>query len=345
MKTAVFKYSLLLSFIISNPFSAWSDTFDTAVGFLEKNEIEKGLSGLYSYLASDTGKPDKYYLSLEKIIHYEKNIEKIIATIKNYSYRLKNNSKIMSEILQAGAELSELSGRTEDAVDFYISSYNIYPVPSNSISLLTSSRILIDNGEFNKAEKQLTFYKNLSLDKNSLYKADIIESLIFILSGRKTEGEKILSDLLKNDDISSENAASVLFISNSYNLENVSIESRKKLVQIDNNADIKTILSTNSMISPAFYFNYDDAISDKKDYTESEKVSVFLQTGSYSSMENAENMNNRLLKIGFNSTIIKSEYKGKIIFKVLVPAGSREEAQEYHIKLKEHSIESFMVFK
>ena len=62
-----------------------------------------------------------------------------------------------------------------------------------------SARILIDNGEFTKAEKQIIFYKNLPLENNSLYRADIIESLIKILKGKKASAENQISELFKKE--------------------------------------------------------------------------------------------------------------------------------------------------
>lgn len=325
----------------------YPDSYDKALELLKNKDNEKSLSYFYKYLKSDPYNQDKIITSLKSIILYEKNTEKLISSVKQYSERITVRKKEKSEILLEAAEIAELSGKTETAAEFYISSYNECPNPSNSSSLLTSARLLIDNGEFIKAEKQILFYKSLPLDNNSLYRAEIIESLLKILKGEKTPAEIQISELLENDDISEENISAVILLVHNYNLDNLLELSKKKLVSKNSKADISSILSANSMISPAVYFNYSYISSEmnKNGDSEADESSIFLQTGSYSSIKNAENMSARVTEIGFKNTIVKDTYKGKTIYKVLIPADSKENAQKYHITLKEHSIESFLIFK
>ena len=325
----------------------YSDSYDKAVELLKNKDNEKSLSYFYKYLKSGTDNQDKIITSLNSIILYERNTDKLISAVKQYTDRITVRKKEKSEILLETAEIAELSGKTEDAAEFYISSYNEYPNPSNSSSLLTSARLLIDNGEFIKAEKQIVFYKSLPLDNNSLYRAEIIASLLKILKGEKTSAENQISELLENNDISEENLSAVILLVHNYNLDNLLEISKKKLISKNRNADISSILSANSMISPAVYFNYSYIASDidKENGSETEENSLFLQTGSYSNIKNAENMSARVTEIGFKNNIVKDTYKGKTIYKVLIPADSKENAQKFHITLKEHSIESFLIFK
>ncbi len=349
LKTTVFnKFFISFLLIYLSCFPVYSDSYDNAVKSLKNGNTEKSLSYFYKYIKTESASPEKISDSLDKILKYEKDVDKIIISVKDSIKRVKNN-KQKSSILRDAAEISELSGKTETAVEFYLSSYNEYPDPSNSSSLLISSRILMDNGEFTKALKQIIFYKTLPLDSNSIYRADIIESMINILSGNKSEGENILQKLTSKKDISSENLAAVLLISDKYNLNTPSEQAKKRLEEKEDISDIKALLSYSSMISPAVYLNYSLISPDNNtvENTASDNTGslIFLQTGSYSSRTNADKMAERLSAIGFNVNVRESDYKGRKIYKVLIPAESREKAEEYHIKLKEHSIESFMVFK
>ena len=345
-KTFSLKTSFFLLFIFSSVL-LYPDSYDRAVELLENKNTEKSLTYFYKYLESDSDNQDKIITSLQNIILHEKVTEKIISSVKEYSKKITIRKKVKSEILLKAAEIAELSGKTEDAADFYISSYNEYPNPSNSSSLLISARLLIDNGEFVKAEKQIIFYKSLPLDNNSLYRAEIIESLLKILKGEKPSGERHLSEILNNNDISEENLAAIILLVHNYNLDNLLEISKKRLIEKDENADVSSIFSANSMISPAVYFNFSNLTQDIKqpDTSTENNENIFLQTGSYSNRKNAENMSGRVSEIGFKNIIIKDTYKGKIIYKVLIPAESKEKAQKYHISLKEHSIESFLIFK
>ena len=345
MKQIIHKKSVFFLIFIFTGISVFSDSYDEAIKYLNKNNVEKSLSYFYKYLKSGTEDENKIIISLNKIIHNEKDINKIISSVENYSDVIKQNKKEKSRIFLNAAELAELSGKTEKAVHFYISSYNEHPDPENSSSLLISAGILLDNGEFAKAENQLLFYKKLSLNRNNIYRAEILESIIKILSGNRAEGEKIISEIVQKKDISEKNLSAAVLIAHNYNLENVITLSKKMLIEKNKNADISSLLTAGPMLSPASFFNYSNTESRIKitDEIKSDEL-IFLQTGSYSNIKNAENMSSRLKKIGFKSEIIKKKYKGKNIFKVMISAESKEKAQEYHIKLKENSIESFMVF-
>ena len=348
MKTAPCSINklIVLALLFTSSIRLSADAYSEAQEQINRNETDKGLTLFYKYLDSGSSDIEKNYNSFVNIIDYEKDIFKIINTVKKHIGKLDKSKKSKSEILLYAAELSELSGRTEEAVEFYITSYNEYPIPENSSSLLFSSRILIDNGEFEKSLKQINFYKNLPLDKNSIYKAELTESLVYILSGKKLKGEEMLSELISAEDISLENLTTALLIAHNYKLSNI-IESAEKIIENrDKSVDFQSILSFSSMLSPAAYFNYSEYITNEPD--NSIKITkdnpIYIQTGSYSSIKNAEIMISKLKKIGFNGEIRKTKYKGRDIFKVLIPADSKETAQKYHIILKENSIESFLIF-
>lgn len=337
------QFPAICLFLLTN--ILFADNLSDAVYFINRSEPEKGLPLLYKVLKTESEDADKVYISLKNITEYETDILKTIQTVNSYSDKLNKNKKKKSEILFSAAVVSELSGKTEDAVAFYLSAYNEYPVPENSIALLLSSGILLDNGEFVKALNRINFFKKLPLEKNDIYKGEILESLIYILTDEKEKGKKLLDSLINKTDISIQNLSSIVLISGRYNLDNLRERGKQELLQKDSSCNIDSLFSYNSMISPAAYLNYSSYISDDIRSDKKSDNGILIQTGSYSDMNNAENMKLRLKKIGFDGKILESNYKGKKIFKVIIPAENMEKAEKYHIMLKENSIESFMIFQ
>jgi tetratricopeptide (TPR) repeat protein len=71
-----------------------------------------------------------------------------------------------------------------------------------------------------------------------------------------------------------------------------------------------------------------------------------VQTGSFSVRENAEYMIRDLARLGFTAEILEAAGKtGSLIYKVAIPLdGGPEEAQKLLIRLKEKSVEGFLLF-
>jgi hypothetical protein len=321
----------------------FADNYSDAVKYINSSKPDKALPLFYKVLKTDFKDSEKVYISLKNITEYETDIVKTIQTVKTYLDKLNSTKKNKSEILFSAAIVSELSGRSEDAVNFYLSAYNEYPVPENSSALLLSAAILIDNGEFNKALNRINFFKKLPLEKNDIYKGEILESVIYILSGEKEKGEKLLNILTEKTDISVKNLSSIVLVSARYNMDSLREKGGKKLLK--KNSSYTSLFSYNSMISPAAYLNYSSYITEDIKSDKKSNNGILIQTGSYSNIKNAENMKQRLKKIGFAGKILETDYKGKKIFKVIIPAENSETAEKYHIMLKENSIESFLIFQ
>ncbi len=338
----MFRSALIILFLLSS-LQLFPDSFSDAENNLTNGHIDKALSVFYDITEDEKSGEMRIYLSMKYIIEYEEDLSRINKNLNNNINKL-HNKKYRAELFYLFAVISELCGRNEDAVRYYKNSYNELPDNDNIKALINTSRIMIDNGQLDESLELLEMLSGTKTEKEISDKIVILRSLIIIISGKPDTGTDILEDLIQRKDLSENNILSIMIISKKYNLDKI-LKISENILKERNYAEQSDFLSNSErLITPTtFFYDFEPDLSEKNN--ESGIDNIFIQTGSYSSENNASNMIKRLEKIGLTGHISESLFKGNKIYKVLINAGSKEEAEKINIVLKENSIESFLIFQ
>jgi tetratricopeptide (TPR) repeat protein len=308
----------------------------------EKNgETQKALEILYKL--AETAKPEneQYFLILDKIISLETNISKILITTESKILKIPNtNQKV--QLLKKLAVLMELSGNIENAGNYYEMIYQLNSSDENLAYLINAAIINLETGNTEKALSLAEFVISKAKRMVDMQKAVLLTIYIDILEGKRDSAFKKMSQILE-DKYTEETLFIIYKISHWYDNKSIN-EKVKNILQKTHTQKIVDELDVyQKPLSPIFLFAA--AEPEKATATASQKkYYAYIQAGLYSSLKNAENMMQRIIRTGLPCEIIESIRSGEKYYRVVVPVETEKQIENYNLILKDNNIESFIIF-
>ncbi|HAX17885.1 MAG TPA: hypothetical protein DCY00_04745 [Actinobacteria bacterium] len=329
--------SIYLLFLIN---SAFSQTFSDYLNYKKNGDTQKALQVLYSLTETIPPENKQYGTVLENIYLLETDIIKLLEIAEKKLPLLPDNI-IKSDLMKRAALIFQLTGNIEKAESYYAASYTLNPSEKNMDILITSSVLNLETGNIEKTRYLAGFVNDVSESITKKLKAQLIIAYTDIISGNLKTGASGLLKILDQKNYDENTLYSIYKISDYYEISDVKNRSYEIILKQYGRNAIDEIKQYTLPVTPLILLNnYLQSVS-----TESSKIYAYLQTGSFVSMDNASNMLTKVLKTGLAGIIKEEVNKEKILYKVLVPAASEKEAENYNMILKENSIESFMIFE
>ncbi len=279
---------------------------------------------------------------VSEIISLESDIEKLL-TVAERSLPYININKHKADILEKTASIYQLSGKSETAAYCFEKAYNAEPSVENLKLLLDSSLLFLGTGNTEKSYYLSDFVIKNTSEKELVYKAELIISYIEITSGKSDKAETLLKKLADYNDIDDQLLFSIYKIADWYGLKSVKEKAGKNIAGKYRKELLDELDKYEYPLNPLFLFNYFKDYNATVKKTDG-KIYAYIQTGVFSSLNNAENMVSRIAKAGLTAKVREETKNNSRFYKVIIAAETEEIAEYYNIVLKEHKIESFMVF-
>ncbi len=290
---------------------------------------------------------------LEKYYHTESSIKLLRKSLSNILERTENETyRIL--ILERTAWMEELSGNIDSARKAYKEAAELAEGEVKSTYLLSSARLLYEEGDWEAAEKELS--QAVTYAENEMVKGqcNLLQANLYLATDNPEMAAKMLLSIVNSDNStekSSIKAAALLNLAQMYRNDR-----EKSDVYINSLRDsypdspeyglALEIVGKSSFISytlsPVRYLIAPEGIqADIKKGLE-EVSEVMIQTGSFTVKENADYMLKALESKGFPAKIVSIEMHGKTYYRVVIGGfNSSKQIQETIIKLKEFGFEGF----
>ena len=329
----------LLFFLIQS--SLYAQTFSDCLAFEKKGETQKALEILYKLAETTDPGDEHYFLIIDKIISLETDVSKILFTAENKISKIENkNQKI--QLLKKAAVLMELSGRIENAGNYYELIYRLNSNDENLPYLINAAIINLETGDIEKALSLAELARSKAKKMADLQKAILLTIYIDILEGNKDSGFKKMAQILE-DKYTEETLFIIYKMSSWYDIKDTKEKARSVIAKTHGQKIIDELDIYQKPFSPVFLFTAAESKKTVPDESQ-KKQYAYLQTGLYSSLKNAEKMVEKIVKAGIPCEIIENIKNGEKFFKVVVPVESEKQIEYYNLILKDNSIESFIIF-
>jgi tetratricopeptide (TPR) repeat protein len=289
---------------------------------------------------------EKYYHTESSIKLLRKSLSQILERTENEAYRIL--------ILERTAWVEELSGNIDSARKAYKDAAELAEGEVKSTYLLSSARLLYEEGEWEAAEKELSQAVTYAENEMVIGQCNLLQANLYLAADNPEMAAKMLLSIVNSDNLtekSSVKAAALLSLAQMYRNDR-----EKAGVYINSLRDsypdspeyglALEIVGKSSFISyplsPARYLIAPERIKAdiKKEFEEVSEV--MIQTGSFTVKENADYMLKALESKEFPAKIVSIEMHGKTYYRVVIGGfNSSKQIQETIIRLKEFGFEGF----
>ena len=319
----------------------YAQTYSDALTFEKNGETQKALAALYKLAETTKPENDQYFLIIDKIISLETDISKIIMAVENKILKIENtNQKV--QLIKKMAVLMELSGNIEKAGEYYEMIYKLNTSDENLLYLINAAIINLETGDVEKALSLSKFVESKAKKLIDLQKAILLTVYIDILEGSKDIAFKKMTQILE-DKYTEETLFIIYKISYWYDIK-VTKEKAGNIIKKTHNQKVLDELDIyQKPFSPLFLFitpETEKIVIENNQNT----LYAYIQTGLYTSLKNAENMMQRVIKTGLPCEIMESTRNGEKYYKVVVPVKTEKQIENYNLILKDSNIESFIIF-
>ncbi len=293
----------------------------------KKCELEKDYkkaSELYQkYLVSDS---PNVFTGMLHVINIEPDIQRTFLIVNKYFKRLSSKSE-KSIILLKVAQLQEEIGLYEEAAKNYEKSFYISSVGDYRI-LLRSALLLIENGEFGKASRQLNRIVSES-DNNEIVNESKINIARILFTSNRAKALNILDGIL---NITYGNKLYFLSI---YLKHEMNASVNLKIDRKYSNSLVLLLIGSKISNYPTIrHYLMGNGLEDK---------SCNIQTGLFSSIDNARVMIRDLKNISIETNIVKKNINERTYYKVIVPNVPCSKVETIMKILKKQGFEGIIV--
>jgi len=373
-KTLLFNIFLILSFSLFG--SDWSRGIE-----LEKSEDKSSAIHFYQEWLNDNETDAEYYKVLMRFLALQKDDDSFLEEAKK-EWNLEPAESADLQML-IGSVL-EIRGRIEEASEWFMKSYETFPVVENIYSLISASELEIRMGKYIEADKILIFLNSqelpynikekigLLLSRSKYQQGDLESSIDYIRSILSMAGERSLEFLVWSSDLTEKageddllpgfkEELSLRFPKVSEYLE----EGVWKLSMIPETIfgyfqedDLSGLFNQMDVEVPynsdndSRRFDSTGAIENSNNSNPVQEpdpfpepiVSIKIQTGSYLDRDNANSQIKDLNDAGFNAEIIQVIVNGNQYNRVMVTGINSLNVEKEIIKLKDAGFEGFPVY-
>jgi tetratricopeptide (TPR) repeat protein len=337
----------------------------------EKKGDREGAAALYEqWLAANPGSAE-FTQVLFHAADIHPQLKSSIALLEKYWAHISDKAA-QSAILGKTATLYEISGDFVKAQALFDQAYYANPGEAAFPFLYRSARLLFELGETRKSEDHARVVANLCKNPVTKKRAAFLLTRILAGSGQPEEALRVALRLTEDSSNPTDNESVFLFIftlADSLGREpERSLALQRLAKDYPDSPEFRLAgqaagQSRQGAVTPlptpsALLNPLSPGTSVQSSLAPPEKPAVpstpgaagpaasAVQTGSFSVRENAEYMVRDLARLGFAAEIREASGRtGSPIYKVVVPlAGGPEEAQKLLIRLKEKSIEGFLLF-
>ena len=283
------------------------------------------------------------------------NPEKAVELILEGSASLHGTE--LREALVNAAEIMLLSGNLREAGQLFEQASLAEKGRKDFYSLYRAAMIDIETGDFRKAEARIRAVSTFSDDGMLRLKAGVLQSRIYALTGMQDKALEILETLVSSspepppelvlwaEDFIDSNSSSLdtdrlasLLSENSPGEYSVWSENDRILTP-ETAFGLYSSDSTDTVVIKDTEPETDDIISDEESET------VAIQLGSFSRLENAEDLLKSLSAAGYRAgEIRKKTVNGKLYSVVVITSVPREGIQDKLIELKEKGFEGYPLY-
>ena len=256
--------------------------------------------------------------------------------------------------LERTAWIEELSGNIDSARKAYKEAAELAEGEVKSTYLLSSARLLYEEGDWEESEKELSQAVTYAENEIVIGQCNLLQANLYLVTDNPEMAEKMLLTIVNSDNSaekSSIKAAALLSLAQMYRNDREKVGEyinslRESYPDSPEYGLALEIVGKSSSISyplsPARYFVAPEGIQAdiKKEFEEVSEV--MIQTGSFTVKENADYMLKALESKGFPAKIVSVEMHGKTYYRVVIGSfNSSKQIQETIIKLKELGFEGF----
>lgn len=256
-------------------------------------------------------------------------------------------------LLTEYAQLHELIGRIEKAQSMYERAALLFPERILFPELLSSAELLYEIGSYGRSASQARAILAGGAGPEVTAAAEILLCEIRAVNGDSAGAESLLKDLVKR-------SASLQFSSHVYRLYRLAsaLDSETETKYLKNiliskfpeSPETKLMLHDGEgrygeKYKPEDYLSMEMLDAETaENRTDSLEDRADIQTGLFRYRDNAEEMQRKLDRLGFDSEIAEKQMEGDGFFSVLIRNIPMKDTQEMILSLKEEGFEGFLVF-
>ncbi len=346
IKKTTFNKKSILFFIcfIFIGFKADANDYSDFLFYKNKGDTANALRVLYSLSETMNPEDEYYYNVLDNIITFETDVVKMKETTEKKIPLVSDRSR-RSLLMGRSALIMLLTGMIDKAEYYYETAYTINPSENNLEYLINAAALNLETGNIEKSLQLSEFVKNNSSNAEKMEKAELIVSYVNILKNDTKATETKLNNMLdgkiKNEGV----LFSIYKLSVWYKIKSIEIKSSKIIEENYGTGDLNEIKKYEIPVNPLVFLNSIMTLEDSSSSAAKTKYNAYIQTGVFSSMENASKLLSRINKTGLPGLIRENIKDGTKTYKVIIPVRSEEESQNFSLILKENSIESFMIYE
>ncbi|MBN2533783.1 MAG: SPOR domain-containing protein [Spirochaetales bacterium] len=335
-----------------------NQTLEEAKKTEKENKIIDALNIYKTWLKENSGH-EEFINTLQHVIHLESNGKDLL----HFLYEIDSISKTQNEkifIAETIAQLEEFYGNFSRANEYYLYAYNNGTGDKRYLSLLSATQLLYKQGILDKSKEYLEIILEFIKDAEILVRAGILLSSVHIAMGDWDKARDNYILLIKHYKSTTMYPALLLGYLECLHIYGYEEEINKILEVFKEYypsspeyslallcAGINEEGSVSYYPSPSSFMNNS---SNNEDFDEPVKmddksVIVYIQTGSFVTLENAEDMVKELKKNNIKAIIREKKVNNTNYYCVLIESESSkpEIINEYILKLKEAGFEGFLV--
>jgi len=333
-------YLLILFFLIQS--TLYAQTYSDALALEKSGDTQKALEILYKLAETTRPANNQYFSIIQKIISLETDIPKLLTVAEEKVLRIANiNQRV--QLLKEMAVLMELSGNIEKAGLYYEMIYDLNSNDENLSYLIKAAAINLETGNVDKALSLARLVESRAKKLVDKQKAILLTAYIDILEGNKDSSLRKMLQIL--DGKYTEETLFIIYkLSNWHNIEDVKEKARSIIIRTHNQKVVDQLNIYQKPISPLFLFAHQSETRTTIVDISPRVYYAYIQAGLFGSLRNAENMQERITKLGLPGEIMEITRSGEIFFRVVVPVEGEEQIEHYNIILRNNDIESFIIF-
>ena len=259
------------------------------------------------------------------------------------------------DLLKAAAELKSSLGEIDSAADLYEEASLAVAGNKDFDALYRSALLHTEMAHYRKAETLTRAISTFSDNSSLRIKSAVLTSRILALQDKTEQAYDILKNIISSMDSLPDYLA--YWINDFYKLysDRLDLSGLKKLLD---KYDLKDYLDVNNILTPEFVFGRGDElvetiveskennnkVQEQYEAEENKESPVYIQLGSFSVRENAEDLLKHVKEKGFDAKIGEKEVNGKEYIVVYVPVVDMDNIQNQYIRLKEAGFEGYTVY-
>lgn len=322
-----------------------------------ENKIIDAVQIYKAWLRENSGHGD-FKTALHRVIQLDSNSKELLA----FLYEIESLCRIQKDkcyTAESIAQLEEFHGNLTNARTYYLYVFNNETGEKRFASLLSASQILFKQGFFNNSRKGLDIILEHSKDNEICAKAGILISSIHIVRGEWEKAKKNYISLIKQYKSTTVYPVillgyldCLLFFNNEQEITKV-LEVFRKYFSSSPEYTLALKHSGKKKDGRIFYYpspsSFINENGKNEDFSteesDDEPGTIYIQTGSFTMLENAEDMVKELKKKNVKATIKEKLKNNMVYYSVLIEVESSEPEiiNEKILTLKEAGFEGFLV--